>query len=331
MEDDPTRLITDKNEINKRFFEKLQNLSSDECAELPEEDLQKIKEIAQSYRNQAQDSARLDLERAEQFLASYRREYQASLADVAKKRDLLASLQDAGPVTKEQALIAGITETIDAGFWGDFLFDGRDIWVRTMNDITMFYRNRAAGIDMNVNMGQLSARINLADQMVSVFPYRNNLKARGIFYHPHISEDGELCWGNAFNMAEQKLLNWELKEYLSLLQSLLTTYCPDRPYARLDEFENAPSYGRASANLMSLHKERDRNLREEARRRRESENSENSENSSSEETQNTDQVRGLDPGAVVAETAQTPARNSPYIRFDNISCDIVYDEIDSFI
>jgi hypothetical protein len=59
--------------------------------------------------------------------------------------------------------------------------------------------------------------------------------------HPHVSHD-TLCEGDAMAAIRSSLVAGRLCDFFTLVRSVLTTYNPDSPYVRLDEWDGTPCY-----------------------------------------------------------------------------------------
>ena len=89
-----------------------------------------------------------------------------------------------------------------------------------------------------INMGKFLIRINpknFASNNVSIFPFINNIIVRG-HWHPHINDDGGICWGNAFEPAAQGFTTRNYKQFFKVLYSLLSTYNAASPYVVMGDF-----------------------------------------------------------------------------------------------
>lgn len=59
--------------------------------------------------------------------------------------------------------------------------------------------------------------------------------------HPHVSSDS-LCEGDASGPIRTAIVQGRLCDFFTLVRSVLTTYNPDSPYVRLDEWDGQPCY-----------------------------------------------------------------------------------------
>ncbi len=111
------------------------------------------------------------------------------------------------------------------------------LWFTT-RDITLTHKNPSAGIDWEVPMGNYYVTVNMETYDVRVKPCNNNLKYSE-YYHPHVSEGGRVCWGNAAEVMAQALSDMKPSVALTALQIILTTYNDESPYATLADFNDS--------------------------------------------------------------------------------------------
>lgn len=111
------------------------------------------------------------------------------------------------------------------------------LWFTT-RDITLTHKNHSAGIDMEVPMGNYYVSVNMETYDIRVKLCNNNLQYSG-YYHPHVSEGGRVCWGNAAEVMAQSLADMKPSVALTALQIILTNYNDESPYASLRDFEES--------------------------------------------------------------------------------------------
>lgn len=257
-------LVNDTNKINKVFFEKLSSqVASDpsETDDLPEVDPRLKAQLSRFVGNmhkQEVEQLKRQADHSKRNAHYSYEQYEQHMREASKCLAKLKTLEsDRTGNARVNAVERGIAETVAEGFWGDVIIsDDGAIWLRTMSDITLSEIRRAAGIETVVNLGKFAVRIDLPGGSVRVTPYKGNKRADD-FYHPHVNEDGDICWGDASEMSYRHMTEWSVKELLFLLQELLCSYNPSNPYTKLSEFEHASAYGRRAAGLRCPHIDRD--------------------------------------------------------------------------
>lgn len=103
------------------------------------------------------------------------------------------------------------------------------------NDVIVRYVNKAQNVDMTVNFGPMWAMWLTRNGIVKMDSTRMKYDVGG-FPHPHVGIDGYVCWGNAASSYTNHIKSLNIAEILNILQSLLQTYNPGSPFARLDKF-----------------------------------------------------------------------------------------------
>jgi len=53
------------------------------------------------------------------------------------------------------------------------------------------------------------------------------------YFHPHIDEEGRVCWGTASETVANHIVNGQIDKIMPLLWALLHTYNPESPYIKL--------------------------------------------------------------------------------------------------
>jgi hypothetical protein len=140
-----------------------------------------------------------------------------------------------------------VKSLLSEGFWQFLEYKEAKLRLATTSDIVMVEKNLAAGIDRRVNLGRLIAELSVRDMRLKVLRYRQNIINRQRYFHPYISLDNDICWGNAADTARSLLTTGQVKAIYSLLASLLTTYGSGTPWSALAEFEIAKDSPRVDA------------------------------------------------------------------------------------
>lgn len=103
-------------------------------------------------------------------------------------------------------------------------------------EIFLVYENRSAGIDSSVNLGRFRVIYQPNRARIHVLPYMNNVFCQGS-YHPHVSTDGDPCWGNAAAVYSEAMGKIKPSIALTALRTLLQTYNPESPYRTIESYE----------------------------------------------------------------------------------------------
>lgn len=112
--------------------------------------------------------------------------------------------------------------------------DQRQVWFTT-KPITLAYYKQAAGIDLRVNMGRYKVAYMPLINRIQVHEYTDNTKYRE-YYHPHVGNEGDVCWGNGYERVTKALKEYKVSDALAILRTLLQTYNDESPYASLQDF-----------------------------------------------------------------------------------------------
>jgi hypothetical protein len=95
--------------------------------------------------------------------------------------------------------------------------------------------NARASVNMKVDMGKYQ---------VFYYPRRNLLKVQqlednilvGNYFHPHVDDEGSICWGNAFDMQSRAMKEFRPSKALGALRVILETYNDESPYKDINKF-----------------------------------------------------------------------------------------------
>lgn len=272
-EGDYTRLFTDRNAINRVFFATVQ---AGDGAEGEEEGVSD--EVRESIRTFLTSKLKSDAEALDtriqgqvhslEGLARRIQEVQATLSELSRQKAALESPHEHPWVSTAADQLEGV---LAGGWYTDLMVREGKLEVLT-GECFMSERSRAAGLDVTRNFGVMAVQFVFGQSSpdVYVYPYKGNIQSsnswgNGVLYHPHVSPDARVCWGDAMTLVHQHLGKFEFGSVLSLLHGALTTYNAGNPYAPLDTFE--ATY-RGGIRDRGLHYARDREEREEKQRRR---------------------------------------------------------------
>lgn len=265
--DDDGNLIHNFNEINKRFFNKMAAGADEDDIAIPEVPAgvkDKLAEFVKRCQEQEVNRLTREAERAERNMNGYADSLRRSNQNFMAVLHKLYIAQNKTTDERAKKVEAELEEILLQGFWSNLLVQDNGVfWLTTEDDVVMSERRRAAGIDRTVNLGRMAVTINLTHSSLKVVPYKNNLRPHGhsserlSFFHPYISADGEVCWGGSQRVICRHMAEWNVKDILNMLQTLLTTYRADsQPYMQLEYFDrntykNVRAYGRRSRELQN--------------------------------------------------------------------------------
>jgi hypothetical protein len=229
-------LITDRNAINIRLFQladKYKQEKNDQLARnllTVKEKLLVLGESLKVQRLSRQDRVYRDsLSSAHNYYSEYET-YLKKAWDAHRETTLIRD-------GKFDTLSTEVEKILVNDFWEFREISGSMLTLVTAKDILMIHRNRAAGLDLNVNFGRFQLSIDLSAMRVSVVSHKRNLFCRG-YYHTYISSEGSVCWGNAADEVARLLAKGKLAEVIEILSALLVNYYPEAtPYCCLEDFQ----------------------------------------------------------------------------------------------
>lgn len=227
-------LVTDKNEINKRFFSQLEKLKSaipEELQVLEPEIERQIKEATKElvnsqvrqFRDKA-ESARFNME--EHYKAAERK-----ATEMVRYQNMLLSIQG-----KSNPILDDIRKVAAGSFFRFYSFDSVNISFITRNPVILVHKNPSAGIDITINMGIYRVTTDMRSMYTKVYQHRDNTRLDN-FYHPHVSTGGDICWGTGGNAASGFMKDFRFLDFMELLASNLINYNAGNPYVSLERFK----------------------------------------------------------------------------------------------
>lgn len=101
--------------------------------------------------------------------------------------------------------------------------------------IVMKFLNSATNMCQTLYMGYMGMEFYWDLHPRGCFNVADYINYSSTVIHPHVN-GGNICWGNTAARAERLRAAMDVKGYFELFESLLTTYCPDNPYARFDDY-----------------------------------------------------------------------------------------------
>jgi hypothetical protein len=244
-------LLADKREVGKVFFEFLEKASAkkekksflDEMPELLQALQGRIEGQLTEHKNVLKRSIRTHVSRADDYYEYIKRELKA----MVKCRIELEALEGGDPLAN---IRNGLDEVLSEGYWINPIFDGGFLYLNTASNIINTYKKKSAGVDISVDLGQFAVKIDLNSFAMWVIPYKNNLRSVSNHYHPHVSTNGRICWGDGSDQVHRWTSQLDLGSVLKLLYSLLHNYSDHAPYCHLNAFkDNSKKYGRIAEGL----------------------------------------------------------------------------------
>ena len=238
-------LVKDKSQINKIFFEKYELAKADKGNEFADIEAGLKTALENISAGRAKQQIEALKQQKEKHIADAKARY--AQGDDFVRRAWLHEMDIQKLGNGTLTLASQVFEVLQAGFWTFDSFDGTLLTLFTSQDIINTEINPSAGVDIRVNLGQFKARINVTTMATNIFAHKNNIKS-GSFIHPHVNEVGDICWGNANETASRLRADGKIKDLLTLVATLLSTYNSSNPYRALVEFQNlAPQDRRITA------------------------------------------------------------------------------------
>jgi len=192
------RLITNKNKINKKFFQKLS------AGRKKKKVISKLNIMGLVKRTNEKTILRLELEIKER-----------------EQRILKLRNNSNNSNIEEQ-----VWEIINTGCWENPIIQGKYLFLNTTNNVIL----------NSNNLGKFGAAFNLVDKKIYVTPYSGNKEGGDLYIHPHINSDGRICWGNISSEAEKAVSGLNLIKVFNFLHGLLNSYTGNAPYTLLSNF-----------------------------------------------------------------------------------------------
>ena len=243
------KILVDKKEINKRFFERKSeavaaatasaNRTVKKFTAMPEL-AAKLEEFSAVYLKNQERNIKRQLDDWTENVKRCFAQTEQSARELAKFRAMYDGLRTTSPADVMKKELA---EVLAEGSWTNPVFYENCLYLNTKNNVSISCTNKAAGIDIRVDCGQLAVKIDLGNLYMRVIPYKNNLDAQG-FYHPHVNREGGICWGDAGNQVSDWMGQGRIGEMLKILYSLLFNYNERNPYIAIQHFVHTKKYGR---------------------------------------------------------------------------------------
>jgi hypothetical protein len=224
-------IYTDKTEINKIFFRLRESNGRDLIlGQSTIATLKRMREHPEDLINEICTN-----------ISNAQAEFDRSYSVLKEKQEKLIGLRKLyhklNGTTKD--LVTDIDKIVTTGFFRlQCIEEYQKLNFRTTNDVIIREYNPTAGVDYAVNLGRFEIELDYFSGEIFVGKYSDNVEVNN-FYHPHVSSDGKVCWGDAINSFYQYMNSLELSKVMNLLSQLLTSYNAGNPYVGLQRFKDA--------------------------------------------------------------------------------------------
>ena len=235
-------IVTDKRAINKRLYEHA-DLQKNGLPATLQGDQKKLAELSTKVIKRVRETRKTSLETSVSQMHSRADErmrgYLACMKDAWGYQKELLALTD----EKSIDLLETVTKICQTGFWTYEELNERDGYISfiNVNPVVIKQKNTRAGIDLQINLGYFQARLHMVqDNAITLHTHKENQFSESGYWHPYVSINARICWGNASSTADGYLRIFNYVALMELLSALLTTYSPDAtPYASIESFHNA--------------------------------------------------------------------------------------------
>jgi len=215
--------VTDRREINKRFFEqtkqavpvKTKKLTVPKASRIALDNTKIIAKLEASMKKERVKS---------QKLAAKMELIQQNIVAINTK------ITGAKGGSAGWFIEAQVKEIIAAGFWENPIFKGQYLYLNTKNDVIMHQTDRTA-VPPTLNFGKFGVCVDLKTFSLYLQVYENNLgydtNYTGEHIHPYCfsaNANHGMCFGDAYNTYAKMKADLNLPGVLKLFAALLTTY-----------------------------------------------------------------------------------------------------------
>lgn len=241
-------ISTLRGDINRNLFEAIRKRKGSDtevmkAVELTSDLATQIMFALDAYKERETNAARDSLRAYQMQASNYLQSAQNQLAEA---RELKGHIQVLTGYSGKSS-IDQINEVLKKGFWTDPSYhkESKRLSFLTAKDVHISWVNSSAGVNYNVNMGRFRADLDLNRAEIRVHTHENNLTVDGT-YHPHIDDNGRVCWGNARDMVARNLPAMKFEPVMEALAIILTHYNDESPYVTIDEFYQLVKDGETS-------------------------------------------------------------------------------------
>lgn len=224
------KIITDRGEINKILLEMHDSLPKTITLDAAVKG-----QIDALTKDRVESKIREHHKNHEKFLIS------ANKCHADYVQELVLATQEYQNIMDLEKRESGISESIlkvlENKFWEYHALRDKKIYFKTAGNVIINKQNPTAGIDIKVDLGYLVAELDMQDMQLRVLPYKDNLHFAK-YYHPHVNDNGGICWGNISETVGEALSEGDIEKAMTLLASLLITYCGDNPHIPIERLQS---------------------------------------------------------------------------------------------
>lgn len=111
-----------------------------------------------------------------------------------------------------------------------------EIHLKTKN-VYLNWQKEKAGVKHEIDLGQFLVKLYPNEGDAKIFPYADNITAKGKYIHPHIrSKSGDMCWGNALEAIEKMAKDFNIVPACAAIEAFLHTYNEGSAYEDIYRF-----------------------------------------------------------------------------------------------
>jgi len=243
-------LLKDKKAINKIFFDIIEKDQENKKKSILNEIPQLLSALQTQLEARKEERIRV-LKRSvisnTQRANDYYRRFEIELENIISSQVELESLESGDPISH---IRDELDDVLSQGYWINPVFEDGYLYLNTATDVVNVLKDKKRNLDIIVNLGQFSVKINLRSFQLRVIPYKNNLRSSNHF-HPFVSSDGKICWGSSREQVTKWIGELKIGSVLQLLYALLHKYSEhNRPWRPLQYFKtDVKKYGRIAEEL----------------------------------------------------------------------------------
>jgi hypothetical protein len=235
----------DKRAINKLFFAKLEDQKA-ALGSMDKTTFERIQrsmfDVAEKNRKRALEDAKYQYSSALETVRSRQRQLLEYIKIARSRYDIVVRLENQSPKTamdEFELLLKNPFFTFER-------FAYNTAYFRTTNPVVMSQKNASLGINASVNLGKFRFALDISSSTLYCSKLENNLivVGRAKYWHPFISNDGDICFGTSADVVAKMLIERQWSKVFEILASLLVTYDNGaNPYIGFDHFIAADKAG----------------------------------------------------------------------------------------
>jgi hypothetical protein len=226
--------ITDKSEVNKIFFP----LESTKIQEDKTATVEQVDFLSETLKKNLESSRRRLVKETEAQIKRNADRARDSFLQADSYLRTMRDFQKEIEVLEDKPLdVKDIVAKVLANpFWQLYEVNTSTSKITFLSgNVVLRYVNPKQGVEMQAMFGQFKAVWDIATAKLFCKPVSDKYTVDGN-PHPHVSQYGDVCWGNAAGTLTSALRTYDIAAALNLLQSLLHTYNPDSPYVALETY-----------------------------------------------------------------------------------------------